>query len=73
MVQGLVTSINIFDQPYVLNGSASTGASVLEQTYFVSFQDLNFGQGYALSLLITAVTILASLVILKFVYRSVEY
>ncbi|MDH2443216.1 sugar ABC transporter permease [Amnibacterium sp. CER49] len=73
MVQALVGAINIFDEPYVLNGSASTGASAVMQTYFVSFQDLNFGEGYALSLMITVVTILASLVILRFIYRPVEY
>ncbi|MFT4030107.1 MAG: sugar ABC transporter permease, partial [Protaetiibacter sp.] len=73
MVQALVSSINIFDQPYVLNGSATTGASVLMQTYFVSFKDLNFGQGYALSMIITVATIAASLLILRFVYRKVEY
>lgn len=73
MVQALVTSINIFDQPYVLNGSATTGVSVLMQTYFVSFKDLNFGQGYALSMLVTVATIAGSLLILKFVYRKVEY
>ncbi len=33
------------------------------QTYFISFQDLDFGQGYALSLLITVVTLLVSLLI----------
>ncbi len=73
MVKSLISAINVFDQPYVLNGSASTGSSALMQTYFISFQDLNFGQGYALSVLITAVTVLAALVIVKLVYRTVEY
>jgi ABC-type sugar transport system permease subunit len=46
---------------------------VMEQTYFVSFQNLDFGQGYALSLLITVVTILVSLAIVRLVYRTVEF
>jgi multiple sugar transport system permease protein len=72
MVQALVATLNVFDQPYVLNGAASTAASVTMQTYFISFQDLDFGQGYALSLLITIVTLVVSLGIVRAVYRRVE-
>jgi multiple sugar transport system permease protein len=57
----------------VLNGSAATGASLTMQTYFISFQNLNFGEGYALSLLITIATLIASFLVLKIVYRPVEY
>ena len=73
MVQAIIATLNVFDQPYILNGSAATGASLTMQTYFISFQNLNFGQGYALSLLITAATLVASMVVLKFVYRPVEF
>jgi multiple sugar transport system permease protein len=73
MVQAVIATLNIFDQPYVLNGAASTGASLTMQTYFISFQNLDFGQGYALSLLITIVTLVLSLGVLKLVYRPVEY
>jgi multiple sugar transport system permease protein len=72
-VQAVIATLNVFDQPYVLNGAASTGASVMEQTYFVSFQNLDFGEGYALSLLTTVATILVSLAVVKLVYRSVRY
>jgi multiple sugar transport system permease protein len=72
MVQALIMTLNVFDQPYVLNGAADTGASVTMQTYFISFQDLDFGQGYALSLLITIVTLFISLVVVRAVYRRVE-
>jgi len=72
MVQALIATLNIFDQPYVLNGAASTGASVTMETYFISFQNLNFGQGYALSLLVALVTVTLSLVVVRFVYRKVE-
>ena len=73
MVQAVIATLNIFDQPYILNGAASTGASLTMQTYFISFQNLDFGQGYALSLIITIVTLVLSLGILKLVYRPVEY
>jgi len=73
MAEALVMSVNIFDQVYVLNAAATTGSSLMSQTYFITFQDLNFGQGYALSLFATVATILLSLLILKVVYRKVEY
>jgi multiple sugar transport system permease protein len=57
----------------VLNAAATTGSSLMSQTYFITFQDLNFGQGYALSLFATVATILLSLLILKVIYRKVEY
>lgn len=72
MVQALVQSLNIFDQPYVLTGAAKTGTSLTIETYLTSFIDLNFGGGYALSLFIAVVTIVGSLVIIKTVYRKVE-
>jgi multiple sugar transport system permease protein len=73
MVQALIASLNVFDQPYILNGAAATGSSVTMQTYFISFQNLDFGEGYALSLLITITTMILSLGVVKLVYRSVEF
>jgi multiple sugar transport system permease protein len=73
MVQAIIATLNVFDQPYVLNGAAQTGASLTEQTYFISFQNLDFGEGYALSLLITIATLIVSLGVVKLVYRPVEY
>jgi multiple sugar transport system permease protein len=72
-VEALVMSLNIFDQVYVLNANATTGASLMSTTYFITFADLNFGQGYALSLFATVVTIGAALLIVKILYRKVEY
>jgi len=73
VVQALIASLNIFDQVYVLNGNASTGASVVMQTYLTAFQNLNFGQGYALSFLLTLLTIGISVVALRLIYRKVEF
>lgn len=73
MVQALIQTLNVFDQPYVLNGSAETGTSVTMQTYFISFQNLDFGEGYALSLVVTVATLLISLAIVKLVHRPVEF
>jgi multiple sugar transport system permease protein len=73
MVQALVATLNVFDQPYVLNGSASTGASVVMQTYYLSFQNLDFGAGYALCLLITIATLVFSVGVVRLVYRQVDF
>jgi len=73
IVQAIVQSMNIFDQVYVLNGNALTGRSILMQTYLTAFANLNFGQGYALSFLVTIATVIVSVGILSFVYRTVEF
>ena len=72
MVQALISTLNVFDQPFVLNGAAATGSSLTMQTYFVTFQNLNFGQGYALSLVIALATVALSYLVIRFVYRRVE-
>jgi multiple sugar transport system permease protein len=71
-VEALVLSLNIFDQVYILNGIAPLGSSVMLQTYVTTFEDLNFGGGYALSLLITIATALLSMAALALFYRRSE-
>lgn len=73
VVQALIATLNVFDQPYVLNGAATLGSSLTMQTYFITFQNLDFGAGYALSLLITVATLVVSLGVLRLVYRKVEF
>jgi multiple sugar transport system permease protein len=73
VVQAIIQCINIFDQVYVLNGNAIGGRSIMMQTYLIAFQNLNFGQGYALSFVVTFATMLISVVALRFIYRRVEY
>jgi multiple sugar transport system permease protein len=73
VVEGLVMSLNIFDQVYVLNAGATTGSSLMTETYQITFGNLNFGDGYALSLLATVTTIVLSLLAVKVIYRKVEY
>ena len=73
VVEGLVMSLNIFDQVYVLNAGATTASSLMSETYQITFQNLNFGQGYALSLLATVTTIALSLLAVRVIYRKVEF
>jgi multiple sugar transport system permease protein len=71
-VEALVLSLNIFDQVYILNGIAPLGSSVMLQTYVTTFTDLNFGGGYALSLLVTVATAALSMAALGLLYRRAE-
>jgi multiple sugar transport system permease protein len=71
-VEALVLSLNIFDQVYILNGIAPLGSSVMLQTYATTFENLNFGGGYALSLLMTIATALLSMAALALLYRRAE-
>jgi multiple sugar transport system permease protein len=71
-VEALVLSLNVFDQVYILNGIAPLGSSVMLQTYVQTFENLNFGGGYALSLLVTIATALLSLGALALLYRRTE-
>jgi ABC-type sugar transport system permease subunit len=73
MVESLMLSLNVFDQVYVLNGAAPSGSSIMMETYQITFNNLNFGQGYALSLLATFATMVLALLILAVVYRRVEF
>jgi multiple sugar transport system permease protein len=71
-VEALVLSLNIFDQVYILNGIAPLGSSVMLQTYVTTFENLNFGGGYALSLLVTLATAVASMGMLGLLYRRTQ-
>ena len=71
-VQAIVLSLNVFDQVYVLNGNAPLGSSLMLQTYITTFQDLNFGGGYALSLMVTVATVLLSAAAIAVIYRRAE-
>ena len=69
-VQALVLSFNVFDQVYVMNGNAPLGSSLMLQTYQTTFQNLDFGGGYALSLLVTLATVLLSAGLIALIYRK---
>jgi multiple sugar transport system permease protein len=72
MVEALVLSLNVFDQVYILNGIAPLGSSAMLQTYVTTFEDLNFGGGYALSLVLTVATAALSMLALAVLYRRTE-
>lgn len=73
LVEAVVSSLTIFDQVYVLNHAATTAASLVSSVYYVTFQNLNFGVGYALALCLGVVIIVTSVVLVKLTYRRVEF
>ena len=55
---GTVWAINIFDEIYVLNGTALNTRSILMEVYNTTFVNADFAHGTALALLLTAITAL---------------
>jgi multiple sugar transport system permease protein len=56
LVVGTVNSINIFDEIYVLNGTALNTRSILMEVYTTTFADGEFAQGIALAFMVAAAT-----------------
>jgi ABC-type sugar transport system permease subunit len=73
LLQASVLAIGIFDQVVVLAGYSPGSISVVMQLYLYAFRDLNFGLGMAASMIVTAGTLLVSLIYIKGVYREVNY
>jgi multiple sugar transport system permease protein len=61
---GTVVSFGIFDIIYVLVGADRDGRSVMMQVYLTTFQNLDYGHGAALAVLISVVSGFVSLVYL---------
>lgn len=57
---GTVSALSIFDQIFVLNGTALSTRSIQMQIYLTTFKDINFGVGTAMAFLLTIITILFS-------------
>lgn len=55
---GTIAAINIFDEIYVLNGTALNTRSVLMEVYNMTFTNSQFAQGTALAFIVAAVTAL---------------
>lgn len=73
VIESLIMSLNIFDQVFVLNGNAQSGSSIMVQTYNITFQNLNFGEGYALSFMAVILTMVISIGVMKLIYRRVDF
>lgn len=67
---GTVAALGIFDEIYVLNGTALGTRSIQMQIYLTTFGQLDFGRGTALAFLLALVTILFSLAYLRGLRRK---
>jgi len=67
---GTVAALGIFDEIYVLNGTALGTRSIQMQIYLTTFGQLDFGRGTALAFLLAIVTIVFSIAYLRGLRRQ---
>ncbi|MEI6100554.1 MAG: sugar ABC transporter permease [Eubacteriales bacterium] len=65
LAQGTIAAFNLFDEPYIMTGTALDTRSVLIQNYLVAFREMNLGSGMALSLLISFISLVFMFVFIK--------
>jgi multiple sugar transport system permease protein len=68
-----VAAFNLFDEAWVLAASSLDTRPVLTQIYLETFQNLHFSYGMALSLVLTAVSLLVSLILVVRIYTSTRF
>ncbi|HXU59304.1 MAG TPA: sugar ABC transporter permease, partial [Verrucomicrobiae bacterium] len=73
MTNSTVAAFNLFDEAWVLAGSSLDTRPVLVQIYLETFQNLHFSYGMALSLAVTAVSLLVSLVYVVRIYHNTRF
>jgi multiple sugar transport system permease protein len=73
MTNSTVAAFNLFDEAWVLAGASLDTRPVMVQIYLETFQNLHFSYGMTLSLVVTAVSLLVSLVFVLRVYRHTRY
>jgi multiple sugar transport system permease protein len=73
MTNSMVAAFNLFDEAWVLAGASLDTRPVMVQIYIETFQNLHFSYGMALSLVVTAISLLVSLVFVLRVYRHTRF
>ena len=68
-----VAAFNLFDEAWVLTASSLDTRPILTQIYLETFQNLHFSYGMALSLVLTAVSLLVSLIFVVRIYNSTRF
>jgi len=63
-------SMNIFDEPYIMNQFPMDTMSVTMKNYTVAFRDMKFGYGMAISMMVTALTLLINFSYIKTMYKE---
>jgi multiple sugar transport system permease protein len=73
MTNSTVYAFNLFDEAWVLAASNLDTRSVLIQVYMETFLNLHFSYGMAMSIVLTAVTLLVSLVYVLRIHRQARF
>jgi multiple sugar transport system permease protein len=73
LTQATVFALNIFDEPYVLDGTSLSTRSTLVQVYLSAFQNLHFSYGMALSFLLMVAALAISIFYVLRIYREIQY
>jgi multiple sugar transport system permease protein len=73
MTNSTVAAFNMFDEAWVLAGASLETRPILVQIYLETFQNLRFSYGMAMSLVLTAVSLLVSLVFVLRFYRTTRF
>ena len=68
-----VAAFNLFDEAWVLTASSLDTRPILTQIYLETFQNLHFSYGMAMSLVLTAVSLLVSLIFVVRIYNSTRF
>ncbi len=68
-----VAAFNLFDEAWVLTSSSLDTRPILTQIYLETFQNLHFSYGMAMSLVLTAVSLLVSLIFVVRIYNSTRF
>lgn len=71
--QSTVFAINLFDEAWILNGSATDTRPIMIQTYITAFQNLKLSSGMALSILAMIVSLAVSAFFVLRVYRETRF
>lgn len=71
--QSTVFAINLFDEAWILNGSAADTRPIMVQTYITAFQNLKLSSGMALSILAMILSLAVSAFYVLRVYRETRF
>lgn len=65
LAEGTISAFHLFDEAYIMTGTAMDTRSLLIQNYLVAFREMNLGSGMALSTLISLFSILLMAIYIK--------
>jgi multiple sugar transport system permease protein len=65
-----MTSLNLFDEPYIMNQYSVDTMSILIENYNVAFRDLKFGYGMAISMMVTVLTLVINYSYIRSLYKE---